>query len=135
MSSGLRPVGNNRKDSSKGHFYLRTKANWLLNRGYKNGPPIFGETPETSSLTLSLLLIRIVRFFFSDPKYRCRNMRILVDRDKCRGSGECVKVCPQDAITLVDGIAVVDDSKCDLDGMCIPACPHGAISFSEEKVE
>ena len=62
-------------------------------------------------------------------------MKILVDRDSCRGSGECVKVCPQDAISLKDGVATVDESKCDFDGICLPACPHGAISFSEEKVE
>jgi len=62
-------------------------------------------------------------------------MKILVDRDRCRGSGECVKVCPQDAISLEDGFATVDESKCDFDGICIPACPQGAISFSEEKVE
>ena len=60
-------------------------------------------------------------------------MKILVNRDQCRGSGECVKVCPQDAISLIDGAAIVDESKCDFDGICIPACPHGAISFSEEK--
>ena len=62
-------------------------------------------------------------------------MKILVDRDKCRGSGECVKVCPREAISLVGGIAMVNDSKCDFDGICIPACPHGAIGFSEEEVE
>jgi len=59
-------------------------------------------------------------------------MKILIDRDKCRGSGECVKVCPRDAISLVDGVAVLAESKCDFDGICIPACPHGAITFSEE---
>ena len=62
-------------------------------------------------------------------------MKILVDRDKCLGSGECVKVCPQDAISLLEGVATVDESKCDFDGICIPACPHGAIRFSEEEVE
>lgn len=62
-------------------------------------------------------------------------MKILVDRDKCRGSGECVKVCPQDAISLLEGIATVDESKCDFDGICIPACPQEAISFSEEEVD
>jgi NAD-dependent dihydropyrimidine dehydrogenase PreA subunit len=60
-------------------------------------------------------------------------MKILVDGDKCRGSGECVRVCPQDAIYLLDNVATIDESKCDFDGICIPACPHGAISFSEEK--
>ena len=60
-------------------------------------------------------------------------MKILVDRHKCHGSGECVKVCPRDAISLIDGVATVDESKCDFDGICIPACPHEAIGFSEEK--
>ena len=58
-------------------------------------------------------------------------MKIVVDREKCRGSGECVKACPEDAISIVDGVAAIDESKCDLDGICIPACPHGAIGFSE----
>jgi NAD-dependent dihydropyrimidine dehydrogenase PreA subunit len=60
-------------------------------------------------------------------------MKILVDEDKCRGSGECVSVCPRDAIYLLDNVATIDASKCDFDGICIPACPYGAISFSEEK--
>jgi len=60
-------------------------------------------------------------------------MLIRIDRDKCRGSGECVKICPRDAISLLDGVATVDESKCDFDGICIPACPRGAISFWEEK--
>lgn len=59
-------------------------------------------------------------------------LRIVVDPQLCRGSGECIKACPQQAITLVDGVAVVDAGRCDLDGICIPACPHGAISLAED---
>ena len=59
-------------------------------------------------------------------------MKIVVDREKCRVSGECVTACPEDAISIVDGVATIDESKCDLDGICIPACPHGAIGLSEE---
>lgn len=58
-------------------------------------------------------------------------MKIVVDHEKCRGSRECVKVCPHGALRLVNGKAVVDHAKCDLDGLCIPACPYGAISYSE----
>lgn len=58
-------------------------------------------------------------------------MKLLVDKNKCCASGECIKVCPQDAIRIVDGIAVIDFDKCDLDGICIPACPHQAIDFIE----
>jgi len=58
-------------------------------------------------------------------------MKIVIDPTKCKGSGECIKVCPEKAITKVDGIAILDQSRCDLDGLCIPACPNSAISFEE----
>ena len=59
-------------------------------------------------------------------------LRIVVDPQLCRGSGECIRACPQQAITLVDRIAIVDAGRCDLDGICIPACPYGAISLAED---
>ena len=58
-------------------------------------------------------------------------MKIIIDPDKCCGSGECVKVCPHGALSLEKGRAVVDHAKCDLDGLCIPACPYGAIHYLE----
>jgi NAD-dependent dihydropyrimidine dehydrogenase PreA subunit len=62
-----------------------------------------------------------------------RKMKIVVDQQKCRAAGACVLTCPQDAISILDGVATIDETKCDLDGICIPACPHGAISYSEEE--
>ncbi len=59
-------------------------------------------------------------------------MKILINRSKCRGSGECLKACPHGALHIIDGKAVVDHARCDLDGLCIPACPHDAIDFVEE---
>ena len=59
-------------------------------------------------------------------------MKIVIDQNKCCGSGECIKVCPENAISLVAGTAVLDESKCDFDGICIPACPYSAISFVED---
>jgi len=47
--------------------------------------------------------------------------------EKCTGCGKCVEVCPIEAITVVEGIAVIDLEICDGDGMCVPACPEGAI--------
>jgi len=59
-------------------------------------------------------------------------MKLVVDPEKCRGSGECVSICPMDAISIIDGVATIDAAKCDLDGICIPACPHAAISYKED---
>jgi len=58
-------------------------------------------------------------------------MKIIIDPDKCKLSGECIKVCPQNAISIKDGRAVIDYEKCDADGMCIPACPEDAIKLIE----
>ena len=60
-------------------------------------------------------------------------MKIVVDLDKCTGSGECAKVCPRKAFSVVNGKAVLDEDKCDLDGICIPACPNMAIRYVEEE--
>ena len=59
-------------------------------------------------------------------------MKIIIDNEKCVGSGECIKACPHGAMRMIEGKAVVDHDRCDLDGLCIPACPHDAIHFSEE---
>jgi len=56
---------------------------------------------------------------------------VQVDPSKCCASGECVKVCPEKAISIQNGKAVIDHAKCDMDGICIPACPHSAITLVE----
>jgi len=58
-------------------------------------------------------------------------MKIYINKKRCRGSGECVKVCPHGALQITDGKAVVDHGRCDLDGLCIPTCPHDAIAIIE----
>ena len=47
----------------------------------------------------------------------------------CLGFGTCVKVCPFDAIHVVDGIAVVDKEACKACGKCIAACPKKLIEL------
>lgn len=61
-------------------------------------------------------------------------MKITVDSDLCCGSSECIKICPLQAISLVNGKAVIDHDLCDLDGLCIPACPKGAIGYDEGEI-
>lgn len=45
----------------------------------------------------------------------------------CLGYGDCAKVCPQDAIDIVDGIAKVNTAKCIGCGICAKACPNHII--------
>jgi electron transfer flavoprotein alpha subunit len=57
-------------------------------------------------------------------------MKAIVDREKCVACGECVEVCPVDAIDIVDDVAQVDDN-CTLCGLCVDACDYGAIGLPE----
>ena len=41
----------------------------------------------------------------------------------------CVKVCPFDAIHIVDGIAVVDKEACKACGKCVAKCPRHLIEL------
>lgn len=47
----------------------------------------------------------------------------------CTGFGNCVKVCPFDAIHVVDGIAVVAKEKCKACKKCIDECPKHLIEL------
>jgi thioredoxin reductase/NAD-dependent dihydropyrimidine dehydrogenase PreA subunit len=60
----------------------------------------------------------------------------LVHPGLCIGSGSCVTACPEDALGLVDGKAVLKNaSACIGHGACLAACPFDAISlvFGTEK--
>ena len=47
----------------------------------------------------------------------------------CLGFGTCAKVCPFDAIHVVNGVAVVDREACKACGKCISVCPKKLISL------
>jgi len=52
---------------------------------------------------------------------------LVVDNDLCIGCGECEKVCPYNAIEVVDGDAVINPSLCRLCYRCVEICPKGAV--------
>ncbi len=50
-----------------------------------------------------------------------------VDKNKCIGCGACVVSCPNQAIKLIKGKAVIDLKKCKGSGECLKICPQEAI--------
>jgi len=53
-----------------------------------------------------------------------------VDETKCTACGQCVEVCPSEAIELGD-VAKVDEDACTSCGLCVDECPVEAISLDE----
>lgn len=61
---------------------------------------------------------------------------IKIDADKCIGCSLCVNACHEGAIALVDGKAtLLRDDYCDGLGNCLPVCPTNAISFEQREAK
>ena len=67
------------------------------------------------------------------------NMSYSGDRDctfACLGYGDCMKVCPRNAISInaTNGVAEVDPKKCIGCGLCAKACPNSIIHIVNDTV-
>lgn len=83
-----------------------------------------------SSIGILFILTLIVAVFNS-----CNNSTdnvYKVDSSKCTACKKCIAVCPEDAISLVDGKAFINSQKCVGCGRCYNTCPSGAISRSSD---
>lgn len=50
-------------------------------------------------------------------------------RFSCLGYGDCVEVCPFEAITVSDGLSYINWNKCIGCGLCVPACPRNSLEL------
>lgn len=55
------------------------------------------------------------------------NITIGIDIDLCQGCGTCVGACPQGAIHIEGGVAVIDRERCNACEACLASCPQGAL--------
>ncbi|MDL2289703.1 4Fe-4S binding protein [Clostridia bacterium OttesenSCG-928-F22] len=59
---------------------------------------------------------------------------IKIDEEKCNGCGLCAQACHEGAIGMANGKAkLLRDDYCDGLGDCLPVCPTDAISFEERE--
>lgn len=110
---------------------------------------------DTHGLEIYLIPLAVVMFFYFLKRGRKESSAIkelqevmeagltepsslhpYIDPNKCLGSGSCVPACPEGAIGIIKGKAVlIHPTICIGHGACMEACPHNAISlvFGTEK--
>ncbi|MFZ6031189.1 MAG: 4Fe-4S binding protein [Chloroflexota bacterium] len=62
-------------------------------------------------------------------------MAFSVDVERCSGCGRCVTACPNEAICLLAGKAIIESSCCGACGACAALCPNEAIRLAVDPVE
>lgn len=60
---------------------------------------------------------------------------LIVDDQKCIRCTHCVKVCPTEAIRIVDGKVHIREERCVDCGECVRACPQKAIGIDHDDLE
>lgn len=57
---------------------------------------------------------------------------IEIDYDKCVGCAHCMKVCPTEAIRILNGKAILNPNRCVDCGECFKVCPVDAYSVKDD---
>jgi pyruvate formate lyase activating enzyme len=55
-------------------------------------------------------------------------------KDRCIGCGDCIKICPQNAIAPADNGSFFDETKCIRCRTCAQACPADAHEFIGQRI-
>lgn len=51
-----------------------------------------------------------------------------IDSSSCNGCGECIRICPNDAVYFDhSGKAAIDQTKCTKCANCVAICPNSAV--------
>ena len=77
------------------------------------------------------------KYEYDGPKTcKAANMMYSGDREctyACLGYGDCIRVCPRDAIHISErGTARIDPSSCIGCGLCVRTCPNGIITLLKD---
>lgn len=61
-------------------------------------------------------------YWCQNPESQSLKPVLMIKKDRCTGCGRCIKVCPQNANRLENGIVITDRSLCTVCGCCVTAC-------------
>lgn len=124
--------------AGKGLYGMKALAGGHLITELKEAFDFVRQIPELSSIAVGMVRpeeLEINLKIFNDEELPItltdRNLkdskRLHILTNICKGCGTCVEICPNAALSLVDGKAQVDRNSCILCGYCNPVCPEFAL--------
>lgn len=82
----------------------------------------------TKTIKKTILFTSAFMVFFLSACFEPSSGSFLsVNSRQCTGCARCDKVCPVDAIQIIDGKAIIDPTECIECGKCVEECPEDAI--------
>jgi ferredoxin len=81
------------------------------------------------------LVLNLIKNYPNPAEALISNYYAMVDTELCAGVGDCVALCPLDALSLVEDIAIVAIARCIGCGLCVPVCPEEAIALVKKEQE
>jgi heterodisulfide reductase subunit A len=101
---------------------MATKRDGIYAAGVVIGPKdIQSTTSEAEGAAIKALN------FLSGDRVIDPNKAYLAYSDKCDACGECVSICPENAIILQNEKVDINEIMCSGCGACIPVCPNDAL--------
>jgi heterodisulfide reductase subunit A2 len=113
---------------------VSTMTEGVMIAGCASGPKDIPSSVAQGSAAAARVLNKILQ-----KEVALEPIRATVDEVKCSGCRICNNLCPFNAISFIDNLAVtrINPALCQGCGTCVAACPAGAISgtgFSNEQI-
>ena len=113
---------------------VETAITGVVLAGTAQGPKNVRETVMAAEATASKVAVLL-----SEGKVELEPYVAHVNLDRCEGTGECVRVCPQEGAISLETFnengntfqrAVVEPANCNGCGVCVSACPTRALDVN-----
>lgn len=77
--------------------------------------------------------LKNIKIFPNPAELTTSFYRSVIEAEACIGCGECMDICPMNAIKAEDGISMVLEKRCIGCGLCVNRCPVDAITMIEKE--